>query len=109
MTKFDRLEDVTPRWRAHFSDKLAEAEQEQVRRRVEEVLPERVDLGDPVQVDRVTAAVRDASRGRVRESVLPACLRWLHESGNWTDGEARQNRALNEIAGALEGLTPFEP
>jgi hypothetical protein len=109
MTKFDRLEDVTPEWRTYFSDKLAGAEVEQVRRGVEAVLPERVDVGDPVQLDRITVAVRDATRRRVRESVMPACLGWLRENGYWAEGEARENRALHEIAGALDGLAPFQP
>ena len=109
MTKFDRLEDVTPRWRAYFSDNLAGVEEEQVRRGVEAVLPERVNVGDPVQVDRITAAVGENRRRRVRESVMPACLGWLRENGFWAGGEDRENRALNEIAGALDGLTPFEP
>jgi hypothetical protein len=109
MTKLDRLEDVTPRWRTHFSVNLARAEEEQVRRGVEAVLPERVDVGDSVQVDRITAAVRETSRRRVRESVIPACLGWLQENGYWPEGEGREDRALNEIAGALDGLALFEP
>jgi hypothetical protein len=109
MTKFDRLEDVTPRWRVFFSEKLAGAEHSQVRLGVEAVLPERVDVVDPAQVERIVLAVVEARRGRVRDSVMPACLGWLCEKGFWTEDEARENRALNEIAGALDGLTPFEP
>jgi hypothetical protein len=109
MTKFDRLEDVTPRWRAYFSEKLAGAEQSQVRLGVEAVLPDRVDVVDPAQVERIVLAVVEARRGRVRDSVMPACVGWLREKGFWTEDEARENRALNEIAGALDELTPFEP
>ncbi len=109
MTKFDRLEDVTPRWRAYFSEGLARAEQEQVRLGVEAVLPERVDVVDPTQVERIITAVVETRRRRVRDSVMPACVGWLREKGFWTGGEARENRAVNEIAGALDGLTPFRP
>ena len=107
MTKSDRLEDVTPLWRAFFSDNLARTEAEKVRIGLEAVLPDRVDVGDSVQVDRIAASVRDSQRRLARESVLPACLEWLREKGFWTGDEARENRALNEIAGALDELTPF--
>ncbi|MGP0064116.1 MAG: hypothetical protein ACLQGP_11025 [Isosphaeraceae bacterium] len=110
MTKFDRLEDVTPRWRAYFSENLARAEEAEVLQGVEAILPDRVNVGDPAQVERISEAVRVTRRRRVRESVIPECLAWLRENGFWKDGEARENRALNEIAGALDdGLTPFEP
>ena len=109
MTKFDRLEDVTPKWRAYFEDKLAQAEQEEVRLGIESILPERVDVGDLVQTERIAMAVRDASRSRVRDSVVPTCLSWLRENGYWAEGEVRETRALHEIKGALDGLTPFEP
>ncbi len=109
MTKFDRLEDITPAWRTYFSGKLAGAEEEAVRRGVEAVLPDRVDVGDPGQVDRITQALSDARRRRVRESVMPACLGWLREKGYWGQGESRETRAINEIAGALDSLMPFTP
>ena len=65
MTKFDRLEDITPGWRTYFSDKLAGAEAEQVRRGVEAVLPERVDVGDPGQLEQDhRGGLRDASPPR---------------------------------------------
>ena len=73
------------------------------------MLLDRVEVGDPVQVERIAATVCQARRHRVRESVMPACLGWLREKGYWTGGEDRENRALNEIAGALDGLPPFEP
>ncbi len=109
MTKFDRLEDITPAWRTYFSGELARAEEEAVRREVEAMLPDRVDVGDPGQVDRIILAVCDARRRRVRESVMPACLAWLREKGYWGQGESRETRAINEIAGALDALTPFTP
>jgi hypothetical protein len=109
MTKYDRLEDVTPEWRAYFVQNLAGAEEGQVRHRVEAVLPERVATGDPVQVDRIIVAILDARRSRLREAVLPACLKWLRANGCWNDGEIPEVRALNEIAVALDRLAPFEP
>src|SRR5262249_49466118 len=58
---------------------------------------------------RIAEAVRDAGRGFIRESVLPACLTWLRDRGYWAEGESSEARALAEIAGGLDGLAPFEP
>jgi hypothetical protein len=108
MTKTDRLEDVTPAWRASFTKKLIQAEVELVRRNVAELLPERVDVADPVLIRRINDAVGHARRDSVRESVLPECLSWLREHGFWIDGEGAETRAKNEIGANADGIVPFE-
>jgi hypothetical protein len=103
-----RLEDVVPLWRAHFAETLAASEVKRVRQSVQGELAEQVDTEDPGQKDRIGRAVRDAVSRRVRESVVPACLRWLRDQEYW-DPDSSEVRASNEIGGASAALTPFEP
>jgi hypothetical protein len=108
MKKIDRLEDVTPEWRAYFAAKLAATARESIRLRVAALLPERVDVADPVLARKINDAIRDARRDSVRESVVPACLGWLRDHGYWRSAEGRETRALNEIGGNVDGLAEVE-
>jgi hypothetical protein len=107
-TENNRLEDVVPSWREHFVNSLANSEVERVLQDVAGSLPERVDTRELGQVGRITQVVRDSSVQRIRESILPTCLKWLCDQGHWKSDRA-DTRAMNEIGGSFQDVAPFEP
>jgi len=99
---------MVPLWRAHVAETLADSEAEKIRQDVEGLLDERIDTGDRDLVGRIGQTVSDAVARRIRESVLPACLRWFREQGHcWP--EFSEVRALNEIRGAFSAVAPIVP
>jgi hypothetical protein len=108
MTDIERLEDVLPSWRGFFVNSLLNSAVEGVLQHVNGSLAESVDTGDSGQVGRIVDAVRYATIRRAREAILPACLRWLMDQGHWKS-KCQGTRALNEIAGGIQNIAPFEP